>query len=69
MWQCVFRSNYSDVVSMHAISRASSVRVNSHPAFDKKPGIKFVWPNGLLSLHMYNGRLVVVHVLEICGVV
>ena len=34
VWQC-----------QHAISRASSVGVNSHPAFDEKPGIKFVWPN------------------------
>ena len=28
----------------HAISRPSSVGVNSHPALDEKPGIKFVWP-------------------------
>ena len=33
VWQC-----------QHAISWASSVGVNSHLAFDEKPGIKFVWP-------------------------
>ena len=37
-------------VAMSACNRASSVGVNSHPAFDEKPGIKFVWPN------MYGGE-------------
>ena len=23
--------------------------VNSHPAFDEKPGIKFVWPKGEMT--------------------
>ena len=50
MWQCVFPSNYSDVRCQHAISKASSVGVNSHPAFDEKPGIKFVWPSVIMML-------------------
>ena len=35
-------SNYSDIRCQHAISKASSVGVNSHPAFDEKPGINLI---------------------------
>ena len=55
MWQCVFPSNYSDVRCQHAISKASSVGVNSHPAFDKKPGNRHHDRSHNPLLHMRAG--------------
>ena len=64
MWQCVFPSNYSDVRCQHARSKASSVGVNSHPAFDEKPGIMFVWPKLATKLPMGRGQHFLVAVLN-----